>query len=523
MNSDLVFHIKCLTRAIYFVTDEEDRFILELQELLKDSAKRTFVFNGTFGLKGIDDYIADWSTRAHAEMPKTSPHDALVSIYKEDTKKTVPFYVFTDPERWLRDEHIQRRVLNILHQGNDIRYVKILIFVGPRKFIPPSLQRYIHVINDKGLTAEETSNIVNNAASLLKLPPPNDTTVFRGLTAFEIKSSISQSIIRTKVNGREGCKIEPGIILDYKRQQLSKTDLLQYVDTSKFSFNDVGGIHRFKAWAMKTRACWTPEGRAFGLKPPKGVLCVGVWGCGKSLSTKALGHAWKLPVVQLEMGKLRSNQVGESEGNIYRALRIIEAVAPCIVWIDEAEKSLAGAHSSSQSDAGTTSRVIGILSTWLQETDAPVCVAMTANSLGNVPIEFVNRMDERFFFDLPSEEDRTDILKIHLKKAGQDPSKFELAELAEKAKHMVGREIEQAIGAAMMDSFNAEKPHLDPDILSKSIVQKPRIVKTMVDELEAVRAWVGYDPEIDDGIRARYAAKPERDQDRDLKFVEPGA
>jgi hypothetical protein len=182
----------------------------------------------------------------------------------------------------------------------------------------------------------------------------------------------------------------------------------------------------------------------------------------------------------------------------------------CLVWIDEAEKSLAGTQSSAQSDAGTTARTIGIFSTWIQETKARVCLAMTANSLTTMPVEFVNRMDERFFFDLPSETDRIDILKIHLRKRGQDPDNFDLARLSEHAKEMVGREIEQAIQAALIESFNQGRKMIEGDILTAELERKPRIVKTMVDELRSVIDWVGYDPDLNEGIRARFAAEPNR-------------
>lgn len=510
-HEDLVFHLRSMTRAIYFVTDEEDRFIVKLVDILKKYADRTWVYNAAFGLKPIKDHVRDWSSRAHAADPDTmSLHESLIRIYKDDPKTEQNFYVITDPERWLTDPHIVRRVLNIMHQGHqDNKTIKTLIFVGSRKFIPEKLARYIEVINDKGLTGDEIQKLVEEAASHLRTSVPKDApTVFKGLTSYETMMAISQSIIATKNDASNPKRIDPAIVADFRRRQLKKTDLVQYVDTDKFNFNQVGGAQRFKEWAVKTRACWTPEGRKFGLKPPKGVLCVGVWGCGKSLSVKAMGNAWGLPVVSLEMGKLRSSGVGESEANVYRAIRIIEAAAPCIVWIDEAEKSLSGGASSAQSDAGTTSRTIGILSTWLQETDAPVCLAMTANSLKTLPVEFVNRMDERFFFDLPTEEDRVDILKIHLNKNGQTSEDFDLARLAEVSRLMVGREMEQAIGSAMIESFAAKKPGLDEEILANELAKKPRIIKTMVDEVREVLEWVGYDPDVDDGVRARFASKP---------------
>ncbi len=513
MHPDLLFHLRALSRIIYFVTDEEDRFLIKLRDTLKKYASRTSVFNAALGLVPIESLIRDWTTRAHAENNACANiHDALIQVYKDDPRDEQNFYIFTDPERWLSDAHVVRRVLNIVHQlHNDIRNIKILIFVGTRRYVPEKLQRYIEVINDTGLQPDEIGELVKTACDHLQTPAPKDAAqVFRGLTSYEVNAAIAQSIVKTKRDPTNPKRIDPGYISDFRRRQLLKTDLVQYVDTKKFSFDVVGGASRFKDWAYKTRLAWTPKGQAFGLRPPKGVLAVGVWGCGKSLSVKAMGHAWGLPVVQLEMGRLRSSGVGESEANVYRAIRIIEAAAPCVVWIDEAEKSLSGGQSSAQSDAGTTSRTIGILSTWLQETEAPVCLAMTANSLKTLPIEFINRMDERFFFDLPSETDRIEILKIHLKKAGQNSDNFNLAELTEKAKNMVGREIEQAIGSAMIESFAQERDALEESILSDELSRKPRIIKTMVDEVKEIVEWVGYDPNCDDGIRARYASNPNR-------------
>jgi hypothetical protein len=178
----------------------------------------------------------------------------------------------------------------------------------------------------------------------------------------------------------------------------------------------------------------------------------------------------------------------------------------CVCWVDEAEKSLSGSQSSALSDAGTTSRTIGILSNWLQETSAPVCLAMTANSLTTLPIEFVNRMDERFFVGLPSEDERIEILKIHLIKRGQNPADFQLAELSAAARNMVGREIEQAIGAAMVESFSRNHESLDHKVLLEELRTKPRIFKTMVDEVKEILEWVGWDPDTKDGIRARFAS-----------------
>jgi AAA+ superfamily predicted ATPase len=511
MNPDLLFHLRALTRFIYYVTEEEDTFLTKLAEALKKYQDQTYVFNAAFGLRPLNQLIADWSSRGHQSNRECSDiHQSLIKIYQDDPRDGQNFYVITDPERYLPDPQVQRRVLNVAHQLHaDDRTIKIIIFVGNRLVIPQKLQRYIEVVHDRGLTPEEIGGLLNKVCGKLEInPPKNIVRAFKGLTSFEADAAIAQSIIATKYDANNPKRIDAKVVGDFKRRQLAKTDLINFVDVDQFTFDVVGGNDHFKAWANKTKAAWTDEGQKFGLIPPKGVLAVGVWGCGKSLSVKAMGHAWNMPVVQLEMGKLRSSAVGESEANVYRAISLIESVAPCVVWMDEAEKSLSGGQSSAMSDAGTTSRTIGILSNWLQETEAQVCVAMTANSLKTLPVEFVNRMDERFFFDLPSEDERVAILKIHLVKRGQEEAakNFNLANLAEHAVNMVGREIEQAIGAALIDSFEAGHDALDEDILATQLKGKPRIFKTMVDELKEVLDWVGYDPDVDDGIRARFAS-----------------
>lgn len=523
LNEELLFHMRSLSRVIYYVTEEEDRALKQLSQVLTKHIQRTWVFNAAFGLQPILTVLQDWEHRTHATSEINDIHRALVQIYKDDPMDTQNFYIITDPDRWLQDPHVQRRVLNIIHQLHNVdNTVKILLFIGSRLYIPPKLQRYFEVVYDRGLSEPEYDELIGQITNKLQLttkPPKGVSRYFKGLTSFEADAAIGQSVIKTRKDPVDKKRVDPKYISEYKRRQLQKTDLLTYVDVSDFSFQDIGGIKRFKAWAESTKACWTDEGQKFGLEPPKGVLAVGVWGCGKSLSVKALGAAWRLPVISLEMGKLRSSGVGESEANVYRVINLIESVAPCIVWIDEAEKSLAGNHSSSYSDAGTTARTIGILSTWLQETKSQVCMAMTANSLKTLPVEFVNRIEERFFFDLPNEDERIEIIKIHLIKKRQDPTKFQLAELSEASKNMVGREIEQAIRAALRESFHAGKDGLDQAILLAEMQHKPRIFKTMVDELREVLEWVGFDPDLNDGIRAKFASDKRSETFREFKVV----
>ena len=512
MNPELLYHLRALTRCIYYVTEEEDRAILELRDTLKKFERRTWIYNSVTGLVPISQHVLDWKSKALASGEHPTIAEALEAAYKNDPRDEQSYYIITDPERWLGDPNAVRRILCILQQlHQDDTTIKVLIFISNKLVIPGKLRRYIEVVNDQGLSLADIKELIANAQQKIpniQIAGSSEAIArqFMGLTSYEVDAAISQSVVATKKDEKNPKRIDPAIIADYKRRQIRKSGLLDFIDVGEFTFDQVGGHDRFKEWVRKTKACWTDEGKAAGLQPPKGVLAVGVYGCGKSLCIKCLANAWGVPMVPFEMGRLRSSAVGESEANVYSAIRLIEAVAPCVVWLDEAEKSLAGNSSSGQSDAGTTSRMIGILSTWLQETNAPVCLAMTANSL-TLPPEFVNRMDERFFFDLPAEDERLEIIRIHMEKRGQDPKKFQLADLSESSVNMVGREIEQSIVAALVSSFDANpQGGLDHQILLEELEKKPRIFKTMVDELKEITDWVGYDEEHDEGIRARFSS-----------------
>lgn len=528
MHPDLKRNLKCMTYVNYVVTEEEDRIINSIANAFVKPKKKdkegqakgppsvqVKVYNSAFGLIPAEHLQSNWRQRAlNREQNFANAIAAMETIYQEDSSDRIHFYIITDPEAYLANNEFVRRILNIIHQVNSsLNIMKCIYFVGATLVLPAKLASYIHVIRDDYLPPEEIQELLDGLTPRVREHLPDDAhTWFAGLTSYQVKSAAGQSIVMTKNNPdpEQRGLVTKERVLQYKRERIRKTDLLRLIDTSDVTFDLVGGVDRFKAWALETRHAWSAEGRAYGLRPPKGVLCVGVWGCGKSLSVKALGSAWGLPVIQLELGKLRDSGVGNTEANTYRALRYLEAMAPCVVWCDEAEKSFSGSHSSSYTDGGTTARSLGILSTWHQETTAEVCLALTTNSLKTLPVEFTNRISERFFFDLPSEDDRVDILKIHLARVGnltkEQISGFDLRLLAVVSENMVPREMEQAVEAALRKSFFERKPGLDFDIFERELRTKPRILKTMDSELREVLNWVGYDEESRDGLRARYAS-----------------
>jgi SpoVK/Ycf46/Vps4 family AAA+-type ATPase len=219
-------------------------------------------------------------------------------------------------------------------------------------------------------------------------------------------------------------------------------------------------------------------------------MLLGVQGCGKSLCAKAAAGLWKLPLLRFDLGRMFSSLVGSSEENIRQAMQTAESIAPAILWIDEIDKALAGSTSSAGSDGGTASRVFGTLLTWLSEKTAPVFVIATANNISHLPPELLRkgRLDEIFFVDLPSEDERQAIFSIHLQKRGRDPRGFDLDALARLSDGYSGAEIEEAIISALFDAFSQQIP-LDTAIISASLSDAVPLSKTMNEELNRLRNW----------------------------------
>jgi SpoVK/Ycf46/Vps4 family AAA+-type ATPase len=220
---------------------------------------------------------------------------------------------------------------------------------------------------------------------------------------------------------------------------------------------------------------------------------VGIPGGGKSLTAKAVGASWRLPLLRLDVGKVFAGIVGSSEENMRRAIQMAEAVAPSILWVDELEKGFSGTGSSNQSDAGTAARVFGSFITWLQEKTSPVFVIATANNVDELPPEMMRkgRFDEIFFVDLPSLPERKEICAIHLTRRGRDPSSFNLDLLAEKSEGMTGAEIEQAVVSALFDEYDTHgsKGVLTTEGVIHSLGETVPLSKTMKEKIAALRTW----------------------------------
>jgi len=283
---------------------------------------------------------------------------------------------------------------------------------------------------------------------------------------------------------------EVGIVLSEKKQLIRRNGILEYIEEDE-TIQSVGGLEELKRWLTQRSNAFTERAREYGLPQPKGMLILGVPGCGKSLIAKTTSRLWGLPLLRLDMGRVYDgSMVGRSEANLRNALKTAESISPAILFIDELDKAFAGTAGSADSDGGTSSRIFGSFLTWMQEKDSPVFVMATANRVERLPGEFLRkgRFDELFFVDLPNAEERKDIFRIHLSKRKRDIPRFDLDQLANVSDGFSGAEIEQALVAAMYDAFAQEREFTQLDIIAAVKATQP-LSKTMSEQVTALRDW----------------------------------
>lgn len=283
---------------------------------------------------------------------------------------------------------------------------------------------------------------------------------------------------------------EVDIVLSEKKQLIRRNGILEYIEEDE-TIDAVGGLEELKTWLTQRSNAFTERAREYGLPQPKGMLILGVPGCGKSLIAKTTSRLWGLPILRLDMGRVYDgSMVGRSEANLRNALKTAESISPTILFIDELDKSFAGSGGSGDSDGGTSNRIFGSFLTWMQEKKSPVFVMATANRVERLPGEFLRkgRFDEIFFVDLPTPEERQDIFGIHLTKRREEIARFDLEQLAKMSDGFSGAEIEQAIVAAMYEAFAQDREFTQLDIIAALKSTLP-LSRTMQEQVTALRDW----------------------------------
>lgn len=306
-----------------------------------------------------------------------------------------------------------------------------------------------------------------------------------GLSFFEVKKILTKVIVEA---GRFSAEDIPKVA-EAKKEIIERSGVLEYF-TAEESMADVAGLTNLKGWLRQRRVAFShPErAREFGLTAPRGILLLGVQGCGKSLCAKAIAAEWQLPLIRLDPSILYNKYFGESEKNLRRAIHTAEAMAPIVLWIDEMEKAFASG--GGDQDSGTSSRIFGTFLAWMQEKKEGVFVIATCNDISRLPPELVRkgRFDEIFFVDLPSDEARRAILEIHLRRRERDPAHFNLEALSAHMRGFSGAEIEQVVVSGLYAAFSAQRP-LDDRMLLQEIERTVPLSTTAKERVEKLQAW----------------------------------
>jgi len=495
--------IRCLLRARYpllwILSQEEMRVLATLNEVACRERMKLLVWTVTKGLVPYQALAKAWleGRPDEAKPVNEDTQDYLGVLHFIPRYMGEAIFVLLDFHHFLSNPVVIRALKDLAREIAPQQ--KTTIILSPTLNIPPDLEKEIQIIDFPLPTKEELAAILENIiANLPEETEDGKPTTFalteedkealvrslQGLTAQEAESVLLQAAVRLGGLTPEAIKI----VTEAKKAILRNSRALEFYPTHDLSLEHVGGLDLLKAWLKERAKAFTDKAREYGLPWPKGVLLVGVPGTGKSLSAKTIAAEWGLPLLYLSMGAIFQGVVGASEENIRTALKTAEAIAPCVLWLDEIEKGLAGLQSSSFSDAGTTARVLGILLTWLQEHSAPVVLVATANDPNALPPELLRRFDDIFALDLPTFEERIAIFSIHLRKRNRDPENFDLALLASETEGFTGAEIEKAVVAGMFKAFAQDREVTTEDILEACREIVP-ISRTKADEIQALRNW----------------------------------
>lgn len=400
------------------------------------------------------------------------------------------------------DHAIIRKLKNLIWKIKQENYRKTIIISAHDKFIPEDLKKEILIKEFDLPTKSEIKDVLlslikqNKHNSKLQLTPSEETIdklcdAACGLTLHEAENAFALSIVK------DGELNESDIttILDEKKQIIQRNGLLEF-STPNLKFDDIGGLENLKRWLLKRNDSWSDKAKLFNIPAPKGVLLTGLPGCGKSLMAKTISSLWNLPLLRLDIGTLFEGLVGSSERNMRNVIQTAEAMAPCVLWIDEIEKAFAGIGSSG--DSGVSTRIFGTFLTWMQEKEKFVFVAATANRTDSLPPELMRkgRFDEIFFIDLPTKLERKVILNIHLKKRLNKPeicgdlevNDALINKLVDMTEGFTGSELEQLVITALFEAFG-EKRSVTLDDFIHAIQNTVSLRVTQAEEIERIRRW----------------------------------
>lgn len=472
--------------ALYMISAEDQRSIGEIKRAAKNGNRKAYVW--TFG-KGL----ADESGKVAPDTE--TPPAAIEKMMSLPPKSIVILRHF---HHFMEDPQVQAGLLDLIPQFKVSQ--KMLVILTPVLRIPLELEKEVTLVETKLPDKAALGKVLDGILTASKITgdkAPDEETreklleAARGLTTSEAESALSLSYVRPKMKNEK--LWDPSVVMNEKCAALRKSGLLTYYPPGKEGMGQMGGMEILKHWVSKRKSAFTDDAAKFGLPFPKGILLVGPPGAGKSLGAKAISEELGLALLRCDMGRIFAGLVGASEENARRVIQIAEAVAPCVLWLDEIEKGFAGASGNGSLDSGVGARVLGTILTWMQEKTEPVFIYATANNVDALPPELLRkgRFDEIFAVHLPSQKEREDIFRIHIAKRGREKllgKKIDVKSMAKNCKGFTGAEIEAVINDALFSAFSAGKDLNSVDI-EEAIKHTKPLSEMMKPQIDRMVEW----------------------------------
>jgi SpoVK/Ycf46/Vps4 family AAA+-type ATPase len=480
MQQQLIPYLRAGYAGLAVITAEEARAEAEIAATCAKLGRNLSAWSSSEGL--VD-------TSERRAQPCVDPLEALQLIgpkFADESPRHV--IVMRDLQLHLEqtDPMLVRRLKDLLRLAKTNGHA--LILLGCRLRLPAELDHEITRIDFALPGPPELGSVLNGIVESAKLTSPEEDEredilhAALGLTTIEAENVFALSVV-------ESGKLDPGIISREKARTLKRNGLVEVIET-KPSLDAIGGLDNLKQWLETRKLAFSAEAKEFGLPAPKGLLIVGIPGTGKSLTAKATATAFGIPLLRLDMGKVFGGIIGQSEANLRSVTQTAEAIAPCVLWIDEIEKGFSGTKSSGSTDGGTTARVFGSFLSWMQEKEKPVFVVATANDVTKLPPEFVRkgRFDEMFFVDIPTAIERGMIWQVVVKKHWRKPTDFDCVELARVTEQFTGAEMEAVFVEAMFTAFSENRTPKLRDVSRAALDTRP-IIHQMDTEIARLRDW----------------------------------
>ncbi|NOX56568.1 MAG: AAA family ATPase [Planctomycetes bacterium] len=477
---DLRIRILSRYALLFLITWEEERWLPALREVAEESGLGFATWSITEGLQPSPD----------TEQDTTRPELLLEQIAAYQSNCV---FVLKDFHPYLGDPRVVRRLRELI--PGLLAENKTLLLMGPSDEVPLELSKDAVKVElplpDLEELREELNAVLEERARAgrpqLRLQPQEEERLLKavlGLTGQQARKALGRALLTVD-------QVDDSVysvLVSEKKSMIEGSDLLEFQELRE-GVEDVGGLEALKDWLKKRAEAFSVRAQEKGIPAPKGVLLLGVQGCGKSLTARAVAKLLSFPLVRLDVSTLLSSDTGASEKNMRDVLHLMEMIAPAVLWLDEVEKGFAGAEGQPSQDAVMT-RLLGRFLTWMQEHSRPVFVVATANSVDALPPEMLRRgrFDELFFIDLPNYHERKEIFSIHLRKRGYDPARFDLDRLAERTEGYSGAEIEQIVLAAIVETFGQDRELTDAD-LEKAREDTVPLSVTMEEKIFELREW----------------------------------